>query len=55
MLLIIGAAFGVGNVMSIALMLLAVLSFATAGQRVLHVWKHSRVEVPGSRDPGEEP
>jgi len=54
-LLIIGAAFGVGNVMSIALMLLAVLSFATAGQRVLHVWKHSRVEVPGSRDPGEEP
>jgi CDP-diacylglycerol--glycerol-3-phosphate 3-phosphatidyltransferase len=54
-LLIIGAAFGVGNVMSIALMLLAVLSFATAGQRVLHVWKHTRVEVPGSRDPGEEP
>jgi len=34
--------FGVGPVMPGALLLLAVLSFATAAQRVVHVWKHTR-------------
>jgi phosphatidylinositol phosphate synthase len=41
-LIIVAGAFGVGRVMSLALILLAVLSFATATQRVAHIWKHTR-------------
>ena len=41
-LLIVAGAFGVGRVMPAALLLLAALSFLTAGQRVVHVWKHTR-------------
>ena len=41
-LLIVAASFGVGRIMSLALILLALLSFATAAQRVVHVWKHTR-------------
>jgi len=42
-LLIVAGAFGIGPVMPAALLLLAALSFATAAQRVAHVWKHTRV------------
>jgi CDP-diacylglycerol--glycerol-3-phosphate 3-phosphatidyltransferase len=42
LLLIVAAAFGVGPVMSGALILLALLSFATAIQRVVHIWKNTR-------------
>ena len=42
LLLIVAAAFGVGPVMSAALILLALLSFATAIQRVVHIWKVTR-------------
>ena len=52
--LIVGASFGIGNVMSFALLLLAVLSFVTAAQRVMHVRKNTRVETVGSRNPGGE-
>lgn len=41
-LIIVAGAFGVGRVMAIALLLLALMSFATAAQRVAHVWKHTR-------------
>jgi hypothetical protein len=41
-LLIVAGAFGVGPWMSGALLLLVVLSFVTAGQRVAHVWKITR-------------
>jgi CDP-diacylglycerol--glycerol-3-phosphate 3-phosphatidyltransferase len=41
-LLIVAGAFGVGPLMSGALLLLVVLSFVTAGQRVAHVWKITR-------------
>ena len=41
-LLIVAGAFGVGAVMSGILLLLAVLSFTTATQRVVHVWKSTR-------------
>ena len=41
-LLIVAALFGVGPVMSAALVLLTLLSFATAAQRVAHVWKITR-------------
>jgi len=41
-LLIVAAAFGVGRVMSAALILLALLSFATAIQRVVYIWKNTR-------------
>lgn len=41
-LVIVAALFGVGPVMPGALLLLAILSFATATQRVVHVWKHTR-------------
>ena len=41
-LLIVAAAFGVGPVMPGALLLLTVLSFATAIQRVAHVWNSTR-------------
>jgi CDP-diacylglycerol--glycerol-3-phosphate 3-phosphatidyltransferase len=40
--LIVAGAFGVGGVMSGALLLLTLLSFATAAQRVAHVWKATR-------------
>jgi CDP-diacylglycerol--glycerol-3-phosphate 3-phosphatidyltransferase len=40
--LIVAAAFGVGPVMPGALLLLTVLSFATAIQRVVHVWESTR-------------
>jgi CDP-diacylglycerol--glycerol-3-phosphate 3-phosphatidyltransferase len=42
LLLMVAAAFGVGPVMSAALILLALLSFATAIQRVVHIWKNTR-------------
>ena len=44
LLIMIAGAFGVGRVMSGALLVLALLSFTTAGQRMIHVWKvtHSR-------------
>lgn len=41
-LIIVAGAFGVGRVMSLALILLALVSFATATQRIVHVWKHTR-------------
>ena len=41
-LLIVAGLFGVGPVMPAALMLFVILSFATAAQRVAHVWKHTR-------------
>lgn len=41
-LLILAGALQVFWAMSIALLLLTVLSFATAAQRVAHVWKHTR-------------
>ena len=41
-LLIVAALFGVGPVMSAALVLLTLLSFATAAQRVAHIWKNTR-------------
>jgi hypothetical protein len=41
-LLIVAGLFGVGPVMPGALIVLAVLSFATAAQRVAHVWMHTR-------------
>ena len=41
-LLIVAASFGVGRWMSLALMLLAILSFWTATQRVAHIWKQTR-------------
>ena len=51
LVLIIAGAFGVGGVMSGALLLLTVLSYATAAQRVAHVWKATRsaaADDPGS-------
>jgi len=42
LLIMIAGAFGVGPVMPGALLLLMILSFTTAGQRVVHVWKHTR-------------
>jgi phosphatidylglycerophosphate synthase len=41
-LIIVAGAFGVGRIMSLALILLAFLSFATAAQRVVHIWKNTR-------------
>ncbi len=41
-LVIVAGLFGVGPVMPAALLLLVVLSFATAAQRVAHVWKLTR-------------
>lgn len=41
-LVIAAGLFGVGPVMPGALLLLAILSFATATQRVVHVWKNTR-------------
>lgn len=41
-LLIVAGLFGVGPVMPGALILLAILSFATAAQRVAHVWMNTR-------------
>jgi CDP-diacylglycerol--glycerol-3-phosphate 3-phosphatidyltransferase len=42
MLLIVAGLFGVGPVMPAALLLLVILSFSTAVQRVAHVWKNTR-------------
>ncbi len=42
LLLIVAALFGVGPVMPGALLILVVLSFVTAAQRVTHVWKITR-------------
>jgi len=42
LLLIVAGLFGVGPVMPGALLLLAVLSFVTAAQRVAYVWKTTR-------------
>jgi len=47
-LVIVAASFGVGPVMPGALLLLAVLSFATAAQRVTHVWKITRTSGGGA-------
>ena len=41
-LIIVAGAFGIGRVMSAALILLALLSFATAIQRVVYIWKNTR-------------
>jgi CDP-diacylglycerol--glycerol-3-phosphate 3-phosphatidyltransferase len=41
-LLMVAGAFGVGPVMPGALILLTLLSFATATQRVAHVWRETR-------------
>lgn len=41
-LLILAGLFGVSIAMPVALILLTLLSFATAIQRVAHVWKHTR-------------
>jgi CDP-diacylglycerol--glycerol-3-phosphate 3-phosphatidyltransferase len=41
-LLTIAGLFGVGPVMPAALLLLVILSFSTAAQRVAHVWKSTR-------------
>lgn len=41
-LIILAGAFGVGPVMPAALILLVVMSFVTATQRVVHVWKITR-------------
>jgi CDP-diacylglycerol--glycerol-3-phosphate 3-phosphatidyltransferase len=41
-LIIVAAAFGVGPVMPAALIVLMVLSFTTALQRAVHVWKKTR-------------
>ena len=41
-LLVVAGAFGVGPAMPLALLLLAILSFVTAAQRVAHVWRHTR-------------
>src|SRR5262249_16211823 len=41
-LLIVAGLFGLGPVIPAALLLLAVLSFVTAAQRVRHVWKITR-------------
>ena len=41
-LVIVAAAFGVGPVMPAALIVLAVLSFVTAFQRTVHVWRITR-------------
>jgi CDP-diacylglycerol--glycerol-3-phosphate 3-phosphatidyltransferase len=41
-LVIIAGLFGVGPVMPAALLLLVILSFSTAAQRVAHVWKNTR-------------
>ena len=41
-LLMLAGLFGVGPVMPAALLLLVILSFSTAAQRVAHVWKSTR-------------
>jgi CDP-diacylglycerol--glycerol-3-phosphate 3-phosphatidyltransferase len=44
LLILIAGGFGVGPAMPAALLILTVLSFATAAQRVAHVWKHTRAD-----------
>jgi CDP-diacylglycerol--glycerol-3-phosphate 3-phosphatidyltransferase len=51
-LLIVAGAFGVGRVMPAALLLLTVLSFTTAIQRVIYVWKSTR---SGAAEPKTNP
>jgi CDP-diacylglycerol---glycerol-3-phosphate 3-phosphatidyltransferase len=49
LLVMIAGLFGVGPVMPAALLILTVLSFATAAQRVAHVWKNTRADgTPGA-------
>lgn len=50
--LIVAGLFGVGPVMSAALILLTGLSFVTAGQRVAYVWRTSR--MPGKEAAGPD-
>lgn len=50
-LLIVGGLFGVGPVMSLVLIVLTLMSFATAAQRVVHVWKITR--GAGRDSPGD--
>ena len=52
--LIVAGFFGVGPVMSAALILLTVMSFLTAGQRVAYVWKTSRGLGRKTAEPGRE-
>jgi len=47
-LLIVAGLFGISPVMPGALLLLALLSFVTAGQRILHVHRITRVRPPGA-------
>jgi CDP-diacylglycerol--glycerol-3-phosphate 3-phosphatidyltransferase len=47
-LLIVAGLFGVGPAMPAALLILVLVTFATAAQRVFHVWKQTR-------GPGREP
>jgi CDP-diacylglycerol--glycerol-3-phosphate 3-phosphatidyltransferase len=47
-LLIVAGLFGVGPFMPGALLVLAVLSFVTAGQRVRHVYRITRARPPGA-------
>ena len=42
LLIMVAGAFGVGPVMPGALLLLTILSFATAGQRLIYVWRKTR-------------
>lgn len=49
LLIMIAGAFGVGPVMPAALIALTVLSFATAAQRVVHVWRNTRVGAGSER------
>ena len=47
-LLIVAGLFGVGPYMPGALLLLAVLSFVTAAQRIVHVYRITRARPPGA-------
>jgi CDP-diacylglycerol--glycerol-3-phosphate 3-phosphatidyltransferase len=49
-LLIVAGFFGLGPVIPGALIVLAVLSFATAIQRMVHVWKITRESGPASSE-----
>ena len=50
-LLIVAGLFGVGPFMPGALLVLAVMSFVTAGQRIRHVHRITRARPPGAESP----
>jgi CDP-diacylglycerol---glycerol-3-phosphate 3-phosphatidyltransferase len=52
--LMIAGCFGVGRVMVIALILLTLMSFVTAGQRVAYVWRTSRGVGRSAAGPGRQ-